>query len=130
MLKTFEEYQSAARRTQNDALPLWAKREHAKMGLMSEVGEIMGIYQKTYQGHDYDEVALKLEIGDCFWFLSELCDCNGWTIEEVINANIDKLKIRYPERFTPEQSINRIEYRDKQPGPGSRHYAQGEGHRK
>lgn len=114
MIETFGEYQLAARRTQNTELPLWAKREHAKMGLVSEVGEIMGLFQKTYQGHTFDESALKLEIGDCFWFLSELCDCYGWTLDEVLQANIDKLKIRYPERFKPEQSINRIEYRDKQ----------------
>ena len=127
---TFDEYQIAARRTQNKELPLWAKREHAKMGIVSEVGEIMGLFQKTYQGHTFDESALKLEIGDCFWFLLELCDCFGWTGDEVAQANIDKLKVRYPERFTPEQSINRIEYRNKEPGPNARHYAHGEGHRK
>ena len=130
MIETFEQYQIAARRTQNNELRLFQKREHAKMGLVSEVGEITGLFQKTYQGHTFDESALKLEIGDCFWFLSELCDCYGWALDEVLQANVDKLKIRYPERFTPEKSINRIEYRDKTSGEKARHYAQGEGHRK
>ena len=125
----FAEYQEQARRTQNKDLNLYQRREHAKAGLVSEVGEIMGLYQKTYQGHMFDETALKLEIGDSLWFIAELCDCYGWDMENVADANIQKLKVRYPDHFTPEQSINRAEYTDKQPGAGARHYAQGEGHR-
>lgn len=126
---TFEEYQYEARRTQNKELPLWAMREHALFGLCSEVGEIQGIFQKIHQGHTMDEAALRLEVGDVLWFVSELCDVHGWNMGEVAKANIEKLRNRYPEKFTPEQSINRKEYRDNQPGAGSRHYAQGEGHK-
>lgn len=107
----FGDYQYEARRTQNPALSLFEQREHALKGMVSEVGEIMGLYQKALQGHVFDESALKLEIGDVLWFISELCDCYGWPFEDIARANIAKLRARYPERFTPEQSINRIEYR-------------------
>ena len=119
---TLNEYQIAARRTQNTALRLFETREHALKGLVAEVGEIMSLYQKQLQGHTFDEGSLKLEIGDVLWMLSELCDCYGWTMEEVAAANIAKLRVRYPERFTTEQSKARVDTK-------SRHYAKGEGHR-
>ncbi len=125
----FTEYQVQARRTQNKALNLYQTREHAKDGLVSEVGEIMGMYQKQLQGHLFEENALMLEIGDVLWFLSELCDVYGWTLEEVARANIEKLKVRYKDKFTVEQSVNRPEYRNKPQTPvqtkpsKSRHYS-------
>lgn len=109
------EYQVAARRTQNPALRLFETREHALKGLMAEVGEIMALYQKQLQGHTFDEGSLKLEIGDVLWMISELCDCYGWTLEEVAEANIAKLRVRYPERFTPMQSIKRVDVKKREP---------------
>lgn len=107
------DYQFEARRTQRKDLPLWAMREHALFGLSSEVGEVMGLHQKVHQGHPLDETALRLEIGDCLWFLSELCDCYGWSMEDVAKANIQKLRNRYKDKFTVEESVNRKEYKDK-----------------
>ena len=111
---TFDEYQYEARRTQRQDIPLWALREHALFGLASELGEIMGIHQKVHQGHPLDETALRLECGDLLWFLAELCDVYGLSMEEVAKANIAKLRNRYKDRFTVEESVNREEYRDKQ----------------
>ena len=122
---TFDEYQTAARRTHNAALNLYQTREHAKAGLCAETGEVLNIYQKELQGHLFDEAELKLELGDVLWMIAEFCDCYGWTLEEVAEANIAKLRERYPKRFSPAQSIHR-----KPPGPGARHYARGEGHRR
>ena len=79
----FTEYQAQARRTQNKDLPLWAMREHALFGLASEVGEVTGLHQKVHQGHPLDENALRLEVGDCLWFIAELCDVYGWSMEEI-----------------------------------------------
>ena len=126
---TFEDYQFDARRTQNHDLPLWAMREHALYGLASEVGEVLGLHQKTYQGHTLDDTALRLEIGDCLWFIAELCDVYGWDMGEIAAANITKLRNRYPVKFTAEQSVNRREYREKHTHLKSRYYAKGEGKR-
>lgn len=113
----FDEYQEGARRTQNKALPVWAMREHALMGMASEVGEVHGLHQKIHQGHPMDENALRLEIGDVLWFVAELCDVYGFSMEDIAVANLAKLRNRYPERFTPELSRNRVEYRRR-----ARHY--------
>lgn len=123
----FAEYQKKARRTQNTALPIWAMREHALYGLSSEVGEVLGLHQKVHQGHMMDDDALMHEIGDVLWFVAELCDVYGWDMAEVAQENIDKLRRRYPERFTPEQSVNREEYRRR---PKSELYAKGAGKRR
>ena len=129
---TFEEYQEAARRTQNKALNLYKTRLHCLFGLAAEAGEIFDLYQKQLQGHTFEEGQLKMEIGDVLWMISELCDCYGWTLTEVAEANLAKLRVRYPHAFSPAQSIHRIEYRQrvkKLPGIKALHYAQGEGHK-
>ena len=116
----FSEYQDAARRTQRKDLPLWATREHALYGLSSEVGEVLGLHQKVHQGHPLDENALRLEIGDCLWFIAELCDVYGFDLGEVAEANIAKLRNRYPVEFEADLSINRPEYRRR---TRARHYS-------
>ncbi len=111
----FDEYQELARRTQNKDLPLWATREHALYGLSSEVGEVLGLHQKIHQGHPMDESALRLEIGDCLWFIAELCDCYGWDMGDIAMANIQKLRVRYKDKFSAEQSIARVDTLEKGP---------------
>ena len=106
----FDQYQVAARRTQNPALTYEEKRNHALFGLCSEVGEIHGIYQKDYQGHGVDKEKVKDELSDVFWFCAELCDSVGLRMDDVALHNIHKLEKRYKNGFTEEESIHRAEY--------------------
>lgn len=103
------QYQEAARRTQNPSLSPRDKLEHATWGLISEVGEITAIFQKMHQGHPVDTNALRKEIGDCLWFIAELCDTYHFDMGCVAEENIIKLRKRYPEGFKAEQSIHRAE---------------------
>jgi len=123
----FEDYQYEARRTQRKDLPLWALREHALFGLSSEVGEVLGLHQKIHQGHPLDETELRLEIGDIMWFVAELCDVYGWHMSDIAAANIDKLRNRYRDKFTVEESVNRMEYREKNVKQRTKYYAKGAG---
>ena len=104
---TISEYQALARRTQNRDLNPEYMLEHATWGLSAEVGEVMGLLQKVRQGHDFSVDAMKKEIGDCCWFLAELCDCFGFDLGVICEENIAKLKARYPEGFSTERSVNR-----------------------
>lgn len=81
--------------------------EHAVFGLCSESGEVAGIYQKQFQGHDIDEEHVKKELGDCLWMIAELCTAYDWNLEEIMKLNIQKLKERYPDGFDPERSLHR-----------------------
>ena len=101
------EYQELAARTINYDLSDKEKVLHALHGMVGEVGEIHSLYQKVYQGHDFDSNEMKKELGDLLWFIAEYCTACGWTLEDIMQLNIDKLKARYPEGFSEEKSINR-----------------------
>jgi NTP pyrophosphatase (non-canonical NTP hydrolase) len=107
---TMNEYQELAMRT--CSIPYENKNErlyHAVFGLNSEAGEVAGILQKEYQGHEIDPEHLKKELGDCLWMIAEACDALDISMSEVAQMNIDKLKARYPEGFEVERSLNRAE---------------------
>ena len=103
------EYQEAAARTINKTL--WQNQQayHALHGMASEIGELHGLYQKSYQGHELRASHLKKELGDLLWFIAEYCTAMGWTLEDVAQTNIDKLKARYPEGFDADKSLHRKE---------------------
>ena len=103
------EYQALAARTINQKLDSLQMSYHALHGLSGEVGEIHSLYQKTYQGHEFTEEHMKKEFGDLLWFMAEYCTAMGWTLEDVAQMNIDKLKARYPEGFDAEKSLHRRE---------------------
>lgn len=103
------EYQKLAARTIPEDMRASDMLRHALHGLASEVGEVHGIFQKTYQGHIIDEAHLKKEISDCQWFIAEFCTAMGWKLGDVMTLNINKLKCRYPEGFSADKSLHRQE---------------------
>lgn len=82
---------------------------HAVFGLCSESGEVAGILQKVFQGHDFDKEHFKKELGDCLWMIAEACTSVGATLSEIASMNIQKLRERYPDGFDPEKSKDRKE---------------------
>lgn len=107
------EYQVLAARTINPKLNAAEMLLHALHGMTAELGEIHGIYQKKYQGHQVDDAHLKKELGDLLWFIAEFCTTNqhcfggDWSLENIATMNIEKLKARYPEGFDAEHSLHR-----------------------
>ena len=108
-MMTFDNYQYLAARTINENLTPLGQSRHALHGMVGEIGEIHSLYQKTYQGHEFDPEHAKKEVGDLLWFIAEYCTANGWDMNDVAKLNIDKLKARYPEGFEAEKSLNRAE---------------------
>ena len=108
---TGNEYQDLASRTINKALLTanTALAYHALHGMVGEIGEIHSLYQKVYQGHNIDNDHLKKEVGDLLWFIAEYCTSMDWSLEEVMELNIEKLKARYPDGFEVERSTHRQE---------------------
>lgn len=100
-------YQVLAARTINKGLTAQQAILHALHGMSSEIGELHGIYQKFYQGHDFDSEHLKKELGDLLWFIAEYCTIRNWTLDEIAQMNIDKLIARYPDGFSQLNSMNR-----------------------
>ena len=61
------------------------------------------------QGHGLDKERLKKELGDIAWYLAEAATALDMDLEDILQANIDKLKRRYPEGFSCERSRTRLE---------------------
>lgn len=80
---------------------------HAVFGLASEAGEVSGIMQKVFQGHEFEIEHMKKELGDCLWMIAEACEALGTSVDDIMKMNIDKLKARYPYGFETEKSLHR-----------------------
>lgn len=109
MAMTMNEYQQLAQRTSNTHAPS-AKVGNGLLGLCGEVGECADLWKKAiYQGHEFDRLHCAKELGDVLWYVAELAVGLGYTLEDVAQMNIDKLKARYPDGFDPEKSQHRKE---------------------
>ena len=106
---TGNEYQALAMRTCSVTDDEEDMLFHAVFGLNSEAGEVAGIIQKHYQGHEVKADHLLKELGDCLWMIAEACTALGEDLETVMQVNIDKLRARYPDGFDPEKSLHRAE---------------------
>lgn len=106
---TLNDYQRMARRTAGTKRKS-DKMEEALFGLAGEVGELCDHYKKhKHQGHVLSYAHMAEEAGDVLWYLSEIADALGLTLEDIARRNFDKLRKRYPDGFDPERSRNREE---------------------
>lgn len=81
---------------------------HACMGMQTETAEFTDALKKAiFYGKTLDVVNLKEEIGDLLWYVSIAMDELGTNYEHEMERVIEKLKARYPEKFTEEKAENR-----------------------
>ena len=107
---TINEYQRLAMTTLNPALDKKDVLINGVMGLCGESGEAIDIVKKWLaQGHDLDKEKLAKELGDIAWYLAETATALDLNLEDIFEANIEKLKKRYPEGFDAQRSIYREE---------------------
>jgi NTP pyrophosphatase (non-canonical NTP hydrolase) len=107
---TIHEYQKLAMTTLNPALDQKDVLINGVMGLCGESGEAIDIVKKWLaQGHELDKEKLAKELGDIAWYLAETATALDLKLEDIFEANIEKLKKRYPEGFSSERSIRREE---------------------
>ena len=105
---TVNEYQKLAMTTLNPALEKKDVLINGVMGLCGESGEAIDIVKKWLaQGHELDKEKLAKELGDIAWYLGEVATVLGYDLEDILQANIDKLRKRFPEGFKVERSIHR-----------------------
>ena len=79
------------------------------MGLCGESGEAIDIVKKWLaQGHELDKEHLAKELGDIAWYLAETATALDLPLENILQANIEKLKKRYPEGFDTQKSQIRL----------------------
>lgn len=109
---TFTEYQAAAARTMAPATGIRSEDRHARLilalGLVGEAGEVADLIKKVEgHGHDLNVGKLAEEAGDLMWYLAATAEAYGMDLGAIAEANIDKLRARYPKGFSQEASRNR-----------------------
>jgi NTP pyrophosphatase (non-canonical NTP hydrolase) len=105
---TLDEYQATATRTLNARLTDTERLLDAAAGLAEESGEILGLVRKhAFQAHPLATDRLRTELGDALWCLSVTAKSAGFTLEEVAQANVAKLRARYPDGYSDRASVER-----------------------
>ena len=100
------EYQAKAARTSDPGNP--DRILYAAISVASEAGELLGAVKKwRYHKHELDIAHLIEEAGDVLWGIAELASALEITLQEIADANIAKLRRRYPDGFDVERSRNR-----------------------
>jgi len=70
--------------------------ENAVRGLCDDTGELAGAVKKWLEyGQPLDIPNVEEEIGDCLWRLAQACTAIGITLEQAMESNLRKLKVRY-----------------------------------
>lgn len=81
---------------------------HCAIGVATESGELLDAFKKhIYYGKPLDTVNLGEEIADCMWYLSNLARLANLDIEKLLDNNIAKLRVRFPEKFSTDKALNR-----------------------
>jgi NTP pyrophosphatase (non-canonical NTP hydrolase) len=80
---------------------------HGIIGKFTESVELLEAMIKGMKTGKLDTVNIKEEMGDDQWYSAILCDTLGINMDSVLERVIEKLKVRYPEKFTAEAAINR-----------------------
>ena len=107
---TINEYQKLAMKTLNPELSEKDVLINGVMGLCGESGEAIDIVKNWLaKGHELDKEKLAKELGDICWYLAETATALGYSLEDIMSANIEKLRKRYPDGFDSERSIHRSE---------------------
>jgi NTP pyrophosphatase (non-canonical NTP hydrolase) len=94
-ISDFQDYQRESRKTWHEI-----HTDHAivypTLGLTNEAGEVAGKIKKIFRDKSgqisaEDREALKYELGDVLWYLTQICTELDLTLQEVAAANLEKL---------------------------------------
>lgn len=85
------------------------KEIFAYMNLSRAVSKLQGLYQKSYQGHKFDESKAEQMVNDIIRAIMEYSVRIEFDFDDVLQTNIDKLVNRYPYGFETKHSVNRKE---------------------
>jgi len=80
------------------------------LGLAGEAGEVADLIKKAiFHRHDIDKAEVAKELGDVLWYVAALCTNLGLDLSDVMQANIEKLKLRYPNGYSSSDSLKRVD---------------------
>lgn len=81
---------------------------HSCFGVVTESGEITDqLKRHMFYGAPLDIINLAEEYGDLLWYIAIFCHWTGYTFEQLMTMNINKLTVRFPDKFDKEKALNR-----------------------
>ena len=85
---------------------------HGAIGVVTEAGEFFDAIKKhVFYGAELDLVNLGEEMGDLMWYLAVIADAlktkTDIDFPDWLQRNIEKLRVRYPEKFTEDKAAHR-----------------------
>jgi NTP pyrophosphatase (non-canonical NTP hydrolase) len=81
---------------------------HAVIGLQTEASELQGaLAAYLFEGQPIDWTNISEESGDECWYLGIIADILQTPLTQILKQNIDKLRLRYPNKFTSFDALNR-----------------------
>lgn len=88
-------YQELSRQTYRD-LEVVSNLTYPVLGMLNEAGEFAGKYKKIFRdkGGVIDEEtrqALRDELGDVLWYLTQICTNLGYSLDDLAIANLEKV---------------------------------------
>ncbi|MFH1326864.1 MAG: nucleoside triphosphate pyrophosphohydrolase family protein [archaeon] len=102
-----KEYQELAKltakkdfQTKEEEIMCWG------LGITGEAGDIASCIKKTFIHKKDVKEGIKENIGDMMWYTAMICNFFGWSLDDLLKENIEKLKKRFPEGFNY-GSVNR-----------------------
>lgn len=105
---TLNEYQDLAQRTSRKDISPDDHLMNAMLGLSGETGECCDLVKKCFYQDGRDiRASMMDELSDVMWYVAEAVTAMGWTLDEVAQHNIDKLRKRYPDGFSADRSLYR-----------------------
>lgn len=110
MIVGLNQYQDLSKRTMNDLQPKREQFSNYCLGLGGEAGEVLDCAKKyLHHGHDLNLTHIEKELGDVMFYVCAIATLCGLTLEDIAETNVAKLKRRYPDGFSHEKSINRVD---------------------
>lgn len=104
------DYRTEVLRTVNPTIPHEEQLLNAVLGLCGESGEVADLLKKAmFQGKDVKREVMLKELGDVRWYLELACFAVGTTMTEVEELNVAKLRARYPNGFSTQDSEQRVD---------------------
>ena len=96
----FSEYEALAARTANAKLSDKERLLDSAAGLAEEAGEILALVRKhSFQSKPLEQARISEELGDALWCLTMTAKHAGMSLEEIAQANVAKLRARYPDGY-------------------------------
>jgi NTP pyrophosphatase (non-canonical NTP hydrolase) len=112
---TGNEFQELARRTlidtdgstysMHDIAVIWNA-----LGLVTEAGAVVdGVRRGVIQHHGIDKQYIRHVLGDVMWHVAALCTVLDFSLDDIMQENVEKLLDQYPDALTVASSLEKME---------------------